>query len=215
MCFSSSQFNRGELRLRTWIKVVYVEECHRFLYITAVGVNQANCKHWNVWVLYPCKLRKLNKNLCLVWLTLVNLVSTKTFRLTLQTLSDVVLLFLSKKKNAQRGIPSSVWGTERCALRHWVLISQIVPYSHHTCCLENYIPLKKLMLTSFFFPRLMLPLLLLLVLLMIASWSIILLMTHLTLLCLMGKFQTVNGINLHQKRFLGIMKSCKFHQCSV
>lgn len=89
-------------------------------------------------------------------------------------------------------------------------------YSHDTCCLENYIPLKELMLTSFFFfCRLMLPLLLLPVLLTIASWSIILLMTHLTLLCLMGKFQTVNGINLHQKRFLAIMKSCKFYQCSI
>lgn len=31
----------------------------------------------------------------------------------------------------------------------------------------------------------------------------------------MGKFQTANGINLHQKMFLATMKSCKFYQCSI
>lgn len=146
----------------------------------------------------------------------MNLIPAEIFRLMLQTLDRVVLSCLSKKKNAQWGIPSSAWGTERCSLSHQGSISLMV---HTDITHAVWRTLQKLILTGIFFYfsfcRLMLPLLLLPALLMIVSWSIILLMTHLTLLCLMGKFLTANGINLHQKRFWAIMKSCKFYQSTV
>lgn len=41
MCFSSSQLNRGEVGLRTWIKAVLLEETYRFLCVTNAGVNEA------------------------------------------------------------------------------------------------------------------------------------------------------------------------------
>lgn len=106
-------------------------------------------------------------------------------------------------------------------LRNWKMCFEPprlnFPYGthrHHTCCLENT-PRTDTDWGFFPFCRLMLPLLLLPAPLMIASWSIILLMTRLTSLCLTGKFLTANGINLHQKRFWAIMKSCKFYQCLI
>lgn len=156
----------------------------------------------------------MKQKFCLVWFTLVNLIPAEIFRLMLQTLDRVVLSCLSKKKNAQWGIPSSAWGTERCSLSHQgsIFLTQTshMLFGEHS---KNWYWLG--FFYYFSFCRLMLPLLLLPALLMIVSWSIILLMTHLTLLCLTGKFLTANGINLHQKRFWAIMKSCKFYQSTV
>lgn len=106
-------------------------------------------------------------------------------------------------------------------LRNWKVLFEPprlnFPYTDITHAVWR--ALQKLILTGIFFYfsfcRLMLPLLLLPALLTTVSWSIILLMTHLTLLCLTGKFLTANGINLHQKRFWAIMKSCKFYQSTV